>query len=302
MLTDKEKLSIINKLVGNVDFNTVKIMEQRLECFLNPLVSIFIPATGQCPFAISPNHTHPSYSFIYYLQPISDFICEEKHFSFPLTDGKFLSAMSPNIKHQEVETDFFQSYIAIVIERELFEKTLLQYADTIPIFKGESYIPSSELKNMLRTFMIESRMYESSNLLDSMAEMIAHMVARSVSVSSNAKSTTEILYDRLEVDRAVAYMNSHLHEKITLESLADQVNISQGQFSRVFKEVTKQTPIEFLNGMRLERAKGILMSEGRTMTEIADLCGFSSSAYFSSSFQKQYGISPTEYVKKFQLT
>lgn len=305
MQSDDEKIKLLNQLVGTIDDKTAHTMFERLECFLHPGVCVFIPATGQCPFAISPNHVHPSYSFIYYLQPVSDFIAEGRHYSFPLVDGKCLSAMSPNIQHQEVPSDFFQSYIAIVIAKDLFEKTLKKYTDEIPVFKGEAFVPSPELVGTLRTFMVESRMYDNSELLDSMAEMIAHMVARSI-VSPNVnidKNKPRVLYNRIEVDRAVAYMNSHLHEKITLETLAEQVNISQGQFSRVFKEVTKQSPIDFLNGMRLERAKGLLLAgsvngtNGKTMTDIALMCGFSTSAYFSASFQKQYGMSPSDYLK-----
>lgn len=310
MSTKTEKIEIINKLVGSVDEKTASIMFERLECFIHPLVSIFIPATGQCPFAISPNHTHPSYSFIYYLQPVSDFISEGKHYSFPLVDGKCLSAMSPNIRHQEIQTDFFQTYIAILIDKDLFEKTLLHYTDSSPIFKGESFSPSAELAGLLRTFMMESKMYEDFGLLDSLATLISHMIARSVvtkTTSEDSLNKPTVLFNRFEVDRAIAFMNSHLQEKITLENLANQVNISQGQFSRIFKEVTGHSPIDFLNEMRLERAKGLLLScgtsgtGGKTMSEIAELCGFSTSAYFSSSFQKQYGISPTDYVKTVQL-
>ncbi len=301
MYCKREKIELLNRLVGNIDERTAEIMFSRLECFLHPLVSIFIPATGQCPFAVSPNHTHPAYSFIYYLQPISDFIVEGRHKCFPLTDGKSLSVMSPNIRHQEVQTDLFQSYIAILIDAALFEKTLLQYTDQVPIFKGEAYVSSSELAGLLRTFMIESREYESYGMLDKMAEMIAHVVARSVIPTKSEKSQPiHLLYERLEVDRAVSYMNSHMQEKITLEQLAEQVNISQGQFSRVFKEVTGQAPIEYLNVMRLERARGMLLNGGKTMTEIALLCGFSSSAYFSSCFQRHCGMSPSEYQKIIQ--
>ena len=60
MYCKREKIELLNRLVGNIDERTAEIMFSRLECFLHPLVSIFIPATGQCPFAVSPNHTHPA--------------------------------------------------------------------------------------------------------------------------------------------------------------------------------------------------------------------------------------------------
>ena len=118
--------------------------------------------------------------------------------SFPLTGGECLSVMSPGIRHQEVQTDLFQSYVAIVIDATLFEKTLSQYMDELPVFKGEAYIPSPELTGLIRTFMIEAREYESYGLLDKIAELIAHVTARSV-MSTTAKQKN--------VSRSSLYMN-----------------------------------------------------------------------------------------------
>lgn len=227
---EKEKLSILNDLIGPINEETANIMSQRLECFLHPSVSVFIPATGQCPFALTPNHSHPGYSFIYYMQPVSDFIVEGKHMSYPLNDGKCLSAMSPDIAHQEIQSDYFQSYIAIVVDATLFEKNLLEYSDKIPTFKGEACLPTPELISMLEIFMIESRNHSNYGLMNQMAELLVHMLVRSViasvkinetdTVKTNETDTvksnetdiekTKIFYDRLEVDRAIAYMNSHM--------------------------------------------------------------------------------------------
>ncbi|MGN1105127.1 MAG: helix-turn-helix domain-containing protein, partial [Huintestinicola sp.] len=66
-----------------------------------------------------------------------------------------------------------------------------------------------------------------------------------------------------------------------------------------FKNETGVTPIEYLIGIRLERAKTMLKRKSISVTEIAMNCGFGSSAHFSSCFQSRVGISPTEYRDKY---
>jgi AraC-like DNA-binding protein len=246
-----------------------------------------------------PSHTHPAYTFIYYFQTVIDFIVEGKHLSYDLADGKCLSAMSPGIPHQEMEEEHFQSYIAVVIEAKLFQETAMQYLKTIPVFRGEAYTPHPELLNLLRCFMLETSQSGGHNpaLANSLAMIIAHYVVLSI-IPDTQTNLPLFIYDRFEIDRAIAYMNSHLSEKITLEDLAGQVNLSTGHFSKIFKSVTGETPIEFLNTIRLQKARHLLINNTDNITEIALKCGFRSSAYFSTCFIEKYRMTPSSFRQK----
>lgn len=294
MSFSKEEMEIVKSLVGNVTCDMAEIMENNLECFFHKKVTVFIPSKGQCPYAISPSHTHPAYLFTYCLQPFYDIVVEGKETNYNIKDDISLSAISPMIIHQEKEADTFQSYIAIVIEKEAFEKVFSEYSDKLPVFKGELYKPKSELLSVLHQFMVEERKYKNHGLLDNMSEIIIHTVVRSVINDCNENTK---VYNRFEVDKAIGYMTRNISEKITLETLSKYVNVSNAYFSKMFKEVTGQSPIEFLNYLRIKKAKVMLIDESLSITDIALECGFKSSAYFSTCFTEKYKITPSAYRK-----
>lgn len=225
MILSSDDFSIMNRLVGPLDETTAAIIKEKIDCFLHPKVSLFIPASGQCKYAVTPSHTHPAYSFIYYFQSVSELIVEGKSISYDVSNGKCLSAMSPDIPHQELEQEGFQSYIAIMIDAALFRETMLQYVQLVPIFRGECFTPHPELLGFLKCFMLEAGEYEHKNhdYLNQLALAVTHLVVRSV-ISDTYQTVP--LYDRFEVDRAIAYMNSHFAEKIIAEDLAAVVNLS----------------------------------------------------------------------------
>lgn len=293
-------LELLNRLVGPLSEHTAAMIKKKIDCFLHPKVSLFIPSSGQCEYAVTPNHIHPAYSFIYHFQPINEFIVEGRKISYPLSDGRCLSAMSPNIPHQEVVRDHFESYIAILLDAEFFEKTLQQYCNTIPIFRGEIFAPHPELLGTLRCFMLEAsdNSHKNPELLNNLAVVIAHLIVHSVTEEAHPALP---LYDRFEVDRAIAYMNSHISEKIIIDDLADRVNLSSGHFSKIFKTVTGAAPIDYLNNLRIRKACGMLANNVDNITEIALKCGFNTSSYFSTCFLEKYKMSPSAYRQKFQM-
>lgn len=299
MTLNSTDMHILNELVGPISTNTADMIMKTIDCFFHPKVSLFIPASGQCEYAITPSHTHPAYSFIYHFQPVNDFIIEGKNIAYDLAEGKCLCAISPEIPHQEVVLENFQSYIAIMIDAELFNNIITQYIQSTPVFRGEVFAPHPELLGVLRCFMLEASasINKKSEVLDHLAPVIAHLTVRSV--ISNTCNTIP-LYDRFEVDRAIAYMNSHISEKITIESLADEVNRSTGHFSKVFKSVTGMTPMDFLNTIRIQKARNILINSTKSITDIAMECGFNSPSYFSSCFLEKYKMTPSAFRQSFQ--
>ena len=293
-----EELIIIQNMVGTLEENKTAVMKERIDCFLHPKVSLFIPASGQCKYATTPRHTHPAYAFIYYFQAVRDLIIEEKSYSYELSNGKCLVAISPDIQHQETETQDFQSYIAIMIEKDFFQSILKKYGLSDEVFKGEIFAPNPELLAFLRCFMVEAdeKGNRSEELLENLASAIAYLTAQSI----RPKSYESVhLYERFEVDRAITYMNQHYNRKISVEELAAHVSISTSHFSKTFKAVTGNTPLDFLNNMRLKKARDMMLLNNKTLTEIALACGFGSSAYFSSCFTERYQMTPSAYRLKF---
>jgi YesN/AraC family two-component response regulator len=97
--------------------------------------------------------------------------------------------------------------------------------------------------------------------------------------------------------QCISYIEDHYPEEIRLENLADMAYLSPEYFSKVFKRLTSQTPVEFINNVRMEKAKQLLAQSRQPVTEIANQTGFHDLNYFSRQFKKTTGKTPVEWRK-----
>lgn len=102
-----------------------------------------------------------------------------------------------------------------------------------------------------------------------------------------------------EVLRAIRYMNAHLQEKIDMDLLADHVYLSHTGLIWKFRQELNTTPQKYLTMLRMRYAKQLLLDHDYTVTEIAELCGYSNPFYFTNAFHQHEGQSPTEFRKSY---
>ena len=100
--------------------------------------------------------------------------------------------------------------------------------------------------------------------------------------------------NKARTDHIIQYMTMHFQENITVADLAAQEHISVSYLVRIFKEITGQTPITYLNNIRMNKAKQLL-ADGCPVTAAALNVGFSDVYYFSRAFKKHVGITPSSY-------
>lgn len=110
-----------------------------------------------------------------------------------------------------------------------------------------------------------------------------------------AKTTTENQRNNL-TDEIQHYIDTHLHEKLTLQNISRHFNISVGKLCRDVKATTDTSLQELIAQRRLKAAKRMIRREELNFTQISEQLGFSSLHYFSQWFKKQTHMSPTEYA------
>ncbi len=93
----------------------------------------------------------------------------------------------------------------------------------------------------------------------------------------------------------IGQLESRYQEKWTIERIARSVSMAPSTLLPIFKRVTGYSPIEYLLQVRLAKAAELLRSESLTISEIAEMCGFADSNYFTRQFRKHYRISPRDY-------
>ncbi len=98
------------------------------------------------------------------------------------------------------------------------------------------------------------------------------------------------------MNRAIEYIDRHYHEEsISLDRVAQKVNISPNYFSAIFSQEVGLTFIEYLTGKRIDEAKHMLRQTDKRSGEIAFAVGYKDPHYFSFVFKKVTGCTPSEY-------
>lgn len=101
------------------------------------------------------------------------------------------------------------------------------------------------------------------------------------------------------IEQAVAYIRENFTSDISLSSLAKKFSVSPEHFSRMFKKETGLGFSKYLNSLRLQYAEQLLKSTKlHNVTQVAEICGFEDSNYFSKKFKDVYGISPKKLQRK----
>ena len=95
--------------------------------------------------------------------------------------------------------------------------------------------------------------------------------------------------------RVVDYIAENISQPMTLKELADYAGYSLSRFKALFREVTGQTPAQYISMHKVEQAKELLRDPDRSITDIAYDLGWSSSNYFCAVFKKYTNISPLHY-------
>jgi AraC-like DNA-binding protein len=101
--------------------------------------------------------------------------------------------------------------------------------------------------------------------------------------------------ERMEVFRAVRWMENRLHEVITLEDIAETASVSANHLNYLFRTTTNMSPIRYLNYLRIQRSKELLLQTNMPVNEICEKVGIRDPYYFSRLFKKMEQLSPTRY-------
>ena len=103
-------------------------------------------------------------------------------------------------------------------------------------------------------------------------------------------------YSAERIKPSLVYIEENFSDEITLTELARQSSMSPNYFCKIFKEITGQTPIEYIATYRIDMACEMLLM-GKSVTETALDCGFNDLSYFIHIFKRNKGISPKKYTQ-----
>lgn len=107
----------------------------------------------------------------------------------------------------------------------------------------------------------------------------------------------QVKYDRLHpiVQEAVTYIHDHLSSELTLKHLADHLHINVMYLGQLIKKELNQSFSKYLNELRIEKSKQLLIKTQLTIAEVGNEVGYQNQGYFYRMFKQAEGLSPKEY-------
>lgn len=159
--------------------------------------------------------------------------------------------------------------------------------------KGQLKVEGVLLRMMEENNMPDEHSYELLILL--LIEMLLCLDRSGIFVSETLPASDGISTD---IADAISYIAQNYMLPLSLEEVAEQINLSPTYLSRKFRKTTGVTFKEYVNYIRIKQAVQALLTTDDSITKIAVDCGFNSSNYFKDIFRKINGVSPRTFRKQ----
>ena len=155
------------------------------------------------------------------------------------------------------------------------------------------------------------------NLLtvDHMSRRFAALIDEANSVEELEQITKDLVYEYTatvmkvkslnyspRISKAIQYIEMHLDQPISLEQLAENIELAPAYLSRLFNQEVGQTVSQYIMSLRLDKGRNLLKTTSMRIDEVAQFVGFNQQSYFTKCFRQQYGLTPLQYRKQHKRT
>jgi len=213
------------------------------------------------------------------------FIDEE---AYDISRGKVLVGKPGQKRHSKLH---FKAYY---IHLEINEGYLRQCIDELPdFFKAQNNRVYEEI--FLRIAELNEGDFDGKELY--IVSKIYELVSEMYKDANIAERQIGELNEK-KLESARLFIEEKYNTPIKLKDISDFVNLSSVYFHKIFKKRYGETPNEYLQSVRLLKAKNYLAATDCTAEEIAFACGFSSQSYFNYFFKQKIGIPPLQYRRE----
>ncbi len=234
-------------------------------------------------------HTHNHMELFFIVGGKGQFLIQDT--LYPV-DVNNLVIINPNIIHTEVSLNAQPlEYIVLGIE----EVELVPGENTNGPFcildHYESVEISSCLRNILREMEQKNTGYE--DVCQAYLEILIIRLMRNTALT--VPTEPQVVSANRQCAAVRRYIDLHFKESLTLDQLAQEVHMNKFYLSHAFKREYGVSPINYLISRRINESKYLLTETDLSMSQIAQLLGFSSLSYFSQAFRKTQEVSPMEF-------
>lgn len=240
----------------------------------------------------SVSHTHGHTELFYIIGGKGQFLIHDQ--LYPV-DVNNLVIINPNVPHTEVSLNSQPlEYIVLGVEGVELQTNDNSNGQFIILDHFESVEISSCLRNILREIDQKNTGYE--DVCQAYTEILIIRLMRNTSLAVPAEP--QPVSTNRQCAAVKQYIDMHFKEALTLDHLAEKGHMNKFYLSHAFKRVYGASPINYMISKRIEESKYLLAETDLSMSQIAQLLGFSSLSYFSQVFRRTQNLTPMEYRQK----
>jgi AraC family transcriptional regulator len=146
--------------------------------------------------------------------------------------------------------------------------------------------------------LLSARVPGSSRIVADLTQLFATYLAAKYTSTTSGKPEVRGGLPIRQLQKVGDFVTEHLAEEISVEILAQLVQLSPFHFSRIFKQSTGMSPLRFVTRERVTRAQQLIRETSRSLIEIALDVGYTSPSHFAQVFRRVVGMTPTEFRSK----
>lgn len=239
-------------------------------------------------------HTHDCTEIFFVMEGGGRFLVRGEHFAVQKND---FVIVPPNAEHAESSDQQTPlAYIVIGLEG------LSPQIESSGFCKGNSAPKNALLRELLLAMVEESTARQAGfeQLCDSLFQVLFAYILRMSGQPLRMKEADTPVKNRNQrrMIYVKQYLDEHLQQDISLADIEPLINLNRYTIIRYFKQAFGVTPMRYLMDIRFNEACFYLETSDTSIRQIAELCGFHSSNYFTQIFERNKGMSPAVYRKK----
>jgi AraC family transcriptional regulator len=181
-----------------------------------------------------------------------------------------------------------------------FNPTQLAIGSSLPLAPRLFFEDSALMQTALKlATLIESGGSEHGVYLEALGVVLAHELVRINTGGNRAETQSNGGLAAWQRRKAIAYIEEHLAEPISLEALARLVGLSACYFCRAFRQSLGMPPQRYQLSQRIERAKTLLAKRAASVTDVSLTVGYNDTSAFCTAFRRVAGLTPSAYRRNF---
>ena len=189
---------------------------------------------------------------------------------------------------------YLTSIFRVLMEQNLLPEIVKNYCIALKLMVQSKIADSYEVMEKIIGDEYNEFVKEALNVKELENYIVNVMTALAKEIDQTI-DPLEIKEQRKVIDKAKAYIGAHLSEKITLKMISEHVYLSETYFSFLFKKIMGITYIDYIQKLRMQEAKKLLVNTNYKVYKVAELIGYSDYKYFSVQFKKYAALTPKEY-------